>query len=255
MSFDNDGAAPGAPVPTERNPLALASLIVGVVSLVLCMAFVPAVVGLILGLIALRQIRSSGAGGRGMAIGGTVASAVSLLLGVVVIAAAVSSDTPDKTGASKPPSSPAATSTTTSPAPKTPKPSPTTAPPTTPKQTPTVASVTVERVEASLKQSYGLSPSDSWTALCVQDPGFYPYPCAIASMELSSAGVLRITVQEALGKADAEQYAHYALNFLCATDTTAAEFASISWVEIADTSGGTRGQKMASGNPLCSRNR
>ncbi len=116
-------------------------------------------------------------------------------------------------------------------------------------------SLTAEHVEAFLKESYGLSAGDSWKTLCAADPGFYPYPCAIASMELSGAGVLRVTVQESLTKDDAEQYARGALNFLCTTKSTTAEFASVTWVEIADTSGGTRGQMSASSNPMCSANR
>ena len=259
MSFDNDGAAPAAPATPERNNLALASLVVGIVSLVLCMFFVPAVVGLVLGLVALKQIKSSGASGRGMALAGAVTSAVSLVLGViVVIAAAVSSgDKQPTTGAtSTPPSASAPASAAPSPRPSaTQSPTATAATPTTdPTPTPQAQSLTVDHVEAFLKESYGLFGGEPWTALCAQDPGFYPYPCAIASMELSH-GVLRITVQESLSKDDAERYAQYALNFLCATESTAAEFTSVSWVEIADTSGGTRGQKMASRNPMCSSNR
>lgn len=89
MSLD-DGLGP--PATTERNGMALASLIVGAVSLVLCMFILPAAVGLALGLAALMQVRRSGTG-RGMALGGVVTSAISLVLGVVlIIAAAVSGD-------------------------------------------------------------------------------------------------------------------------------------------------------------------
>lgn len=63
----------GQPLRPPLNGLAIAALVLGI----LC--FVPAL-GLILGLIALRQIRRKGDRGRGMAIAGSVLSSVGLVL-------------------------------------------------------------------------------------------------------------------------------------------------------------------------------
>jgi hypothetical protein len=63
----------GQPVRPPLNGLAIAALVLGI----LC--FVPAL-GLILGLVALRQIRRKGERGRGMAIAGSVLSSVGLVL-------------------------------------------------------------------------------------------------------------------------------------------------------------------------------
>ncbi|MEU3173410.1 MULTISPECIES: DUF4190 domain-containing protein [unclassified Streptomyces] len=82
--------APYAPPPFPQNPyglrppprfngLAIASLVLGL------LWFVP-VVGLVLGIVALGQIRRRGEQGRGMAIGGIVMSSVSLVAWVVLAA-------------------------------------------------------------------------------------------------------------------------------------------------------------------------
>jgi hypothetical protein len=52
-------------------------------SLVLAFVFAPA--GLVLGIVALRQIRRTGEGGRGLALAGTVVSAVSVVFVVLVL--------------------------------------------------------------------------------------------------------------------------------------------------------------------------
>ncbi|MEU2913652.1 DUF4190 domain-containing protein [Streptomyces massasporeus] len=64
--------------PVSVNALAVAALVLGV----LC--FLPAA-GLVLGLIALWQIRRSGQSGRGLAIAGAVLSAVGIVLWVIVL--------------------------------------------------------------------------------------------------------------------------------------------------------------------------
>jgi hypothetical protein len=122
--------------------------------------------------------------------------------------------------------------------------------------TPTLSDdvMTAQRVESYLKQSYGLSDDQAWVAFC-QKGGFdyEPYPCAITAIEFRS-GVLRITVEETLSHDDAKTYASYALNFLCATKDSTAEFRPIIWVEIVDASRGTPGQAAASSNSFCQRN-
>ncbi|MDQ0715978.1 hypothetical protein QFZ55_005430 [Streptomyces luteogriseus] len=71
--------------PVSVNALAVAALVLGV----LC--FLPAA-GLVLGLIALWQIRRSGQSGRGLAIAGSVLSAVVIVLWVVVLSTGAASD-------------------------------------------------------------------------------------------------------------------------------------------------------------------
>ncbi|MET9681406.1 DUF4190 domain-containing protein [Streptomyces coeruleorubidus] len=73
----------GAPV--SVNALAVAALALGV----LC--FLPAA-GLVLGLIALRQIRRNGQSGRGLAIAGAVLSSVGLVLWTVTLSTGAASD-------------------------------------------------------------------------------------------------------------------------------------------------------------------
>ncbi|MFJ6554394.1 DUF4190 domain-containing protein [Streptomyces luteogriseus] len=71
--------------PVSVNALAVAALVLGV----LC--FLPAA-GLVLGLIALWQIRRSGQSGRGLAIAGSVLSAVGIVLWVAVLSTGAASE-------------------------------------------------------------------------------------------------------------------------------------------------------------------
>ena len=79
---------PGAPYPPAAAPktsgMAVASLVLGIAGI--CTCGLSAIVGLILGIVALRQIgRSAGTvGGRGLAIGGIAASAVGLVIGLLL---------------------------------------------------------------------------------------------------------------------------------------------------------------------------
>lgn len=83
---------PGA-APQGSNGLAVASMVVGIVSLALCAFLVPAIVGLVLGVVALSQAKNGSSGGRGMAIAGVATSAVSLVLAVVFIIIGMTADT------------------------------------------------------------------------------------------------------------------------------------------------------------------
>lgn len=82
---------PGAQQAPSRSGKALASMITGIAGLVLCFAFIPSVVALILGILALREIgRSNGMKtGKGMAIAGVVLGAIGIVVGGVFIAAVV----------------------------------------------------------------------------------------------------------------------------------------------------------------------
>ncbi|CCK27692.1 hypothetical protein BN159_3313 [Streptomyces davaonensis JCM 4913] len=76
----------GRPAPV--NGVAIAALVLGI----LC--FLPAV-GLVLGLVALAQIKKKGERGRGMAIAGSVLSCVGLVLWTVTLTTGIASDTWD----------------------------------------------------------------------------------------------------------------------------------------------------------------
>lgn len=85
------GGAPPPPAPgygaapTGRNGLAVASLVLGILSIPLCFVFLPAVLAVVFGGIALGQISSNpGQAGRGQAIAGLVLGAISV--GFVVLA-------------------------------------------------------------------------------------------------------------------------------------------------------------------------
>jgi hypothetical protein len=75
-----------APVAAKTNGLAIASLVLGIV----WVAWLGSAAALILGLVALRQIKARNQGGRGLAIAGIVLGALGLawLLVVIIVAAA-----------------------------------------------------------------------------------------------------------------------------------------------------------------------
>ncbi|GGF20063.1 DUF4190 domain-containing protein [Subtercola lobariae] len=70
------GAAP-SPVAPRTNILAIVSLVVSIVGFT--------VVGIVIGFIALSQIKRTGEGGRGLAIAGIVIGFIELILGVILI--------------------------------------------------------------------------------------------------------------------------------------------------------------------------
>lgn len=80
--------------PPATSATAIWSLVLGIISIVLCLGFIAGVPALILGRIAIRDIDASGGrvGGRGVAQGGfitgiigTVLSALGILLAIVII--------------------------------------------------------------------------------------------------------------------------------------------------------------------------
>ncbi|MFD0590093.1 DUF4190 domain-containing protein [Paenibacillus sp. GCM10027627] len=74
--------------PPKTNGKAIATLVLGILSLVLFyVGFVPGVVGIILGAISLKEIKKSGDQGRGLAIAGLVCSIIGTLLwGIILLA-------------------------------------------------------------------------------------------------------------------------------------------------------------------------
>lgn len=73
------GAPYGAPA-TETNPLAIGSLVASAIG-VLC--GIGSIIGIVLGIVALNQIKQSRQGGQGLAIAGIAVGAVSLVLSMI----------------------------------------------------------------------------------------------------------------------------------------------------------------------------
>ena len=86
-----DPGQPGYPAAPPKG-LALSAMVLGIIGLILaiCLFFFPfvaVVVGLIavvLGIVALRQVKSGRAAGRGMALTGLVTGAIALVLGLAL---------------------------------------------------------------------------------------------------------------------------------------------------------------------------
>ena len=76
---------PPGPPAAPNNPQATASLVLGIVSVLLSLLFVPAVIGVVLGIVGLvRSGRTDPPVGRGAAITGIVLSVIGAALGVVI---------------------------------------------------------------------------------------------------------------------------------------------------------------------------
>lgn len=70
--FGNQMSSPGT------NGMAIASLVLGIISIPLCFIFIPSILAVIFGLVAFNQIKSSGQSGKGMAIAGLILGGVSI---------------------------------------------------------------------------------------------------------------------------------------------------------------------------------
>ena len=72
-----------APVPAEQrtNVLAIVSLVISILGF--------NVIAIILGAIALNQVKKSGEKGRGLALAGIIIGAVSLVIGIIIVIATV----------------------------------------------------------------------------------------------------------------------------------------------------------------------
>ncbi len=78
------GGAPGGGSQQGNNGLAIASLVVGLVSYLCCaFGFVPGAAAIILGVVAKNQIKQTGQNGNGMATAGIVLGAIAAVLGIV----------------------------------------------------------------------------------------------------------------------------------------------------------------------------
>jgi hypothetical protein len=78
---------PGAAAGGENKTLAIISLVVGILSIFCCGWFVPGIIAVVLGFMAKGKADSNPAeyGGRGLAMGGIITGAVSIILGIIVV--------------------------------------------------------------------------------------------------------------------------------------------------------------------------
>lgn len=80
---------PYAPAPATTSPgtngKAIASIVCGAASLMLCLCYLPALAAIVLGAVALTEIRRTGQAGQGLAVGGMVLGTFSVLVGVVLM--------------------------------------------------------------------------------------------------------------------------------------------------------------------------
>jgi hypothetical protein len=92
--YGGSGGQYGAPART--NPLAIASLVCGIGQILL--GLIAGIPGIILGFIALNQIKTKGEGGRGMAIAGIVLGFIGVALFLILIIAVVAASHSTTTG-------------------------------------------------------------------------------------------------------------------------------------------------------------
>jgi hypothetical protein len=72
-----------AAVAPKTSGLSIASLVCGIIGLITCCTFIPSVLGIVFGGVALPPILRGAARGRGLAVSGIVTGAAGLLLGVI----------------------------------------------------------------------------------------------------------------------------------------------------------------------------
>ncbi|MCC7306699.1 MAG: DUF4190 domain-containing protein [Acidobacteria bacterium] len=79
--------APISAAAGQNKTLAIVSLVVGILSIFCCGWFIPGIVAIVLGFMAKGKATNDPAnyGGKGLALGGIITGAVSLVLGVIVV--------------------------------------------------------------------------------------------------------------------------------------------------------------------------
>ena len=75
----------------KTNSLAIASLVASVIGILPFVCGVGSIIGIVLGVVALNQIKTSGEGGRGLAIAGIAVGAVTFLISIVFAISFISS--------------------------------------------------------------------------------------------------------------------------------------------------------------------
>ena len=81
MTSPDPYAASSATVAPRTNVLAIVSLVVSIIGFT--------IIGIILGFVALSQIKKTGESGRGLAIAGVIVGFVELVLGIIIVVIAV----------------------------------------------------------------------------------------------------------------------------------------------------------------------
>lgn len=77
------GYDPYRPVePSGTNGKAIAALVVAVIGLPACLCFLPSIIGIVLGLVAMTETKRTGQPGYGLALAGVIVGAASLLFGL-----------------------------------------------------------------------------------------------------------------------------------------------------------------------------
>ena len=71
------------PGPQKTNSLAIASLVASLIGILPFICGLGSIIGIVLGVVALNQIKASGEGGRGLAIAGIAVGAVTFLISIV----------------------------------------------------------------------------------------------------------------------------------------------------------------------------
>lgn len=92
------GAGPYDPYQTGRpqgtNGQAIGALVSSIAGVALCFCFIPSIVGIVLGILAMNETKRTGQEGHGMALAAVIVGAVGLALGVLIyIIDAVAPDT------------------------------------------------------------------------------------------------------------------------------------------------------------------
>ncbi|GKU78166.1 DUF4190 domain-containing protein [Paenibacillus sp. L3-i20] len=84
--FSNQQQFQPYPYPPKTNGKAIAGLVLGICSLVIpYIGFLPGIVGFILSILSLKEIKKSNEQGRGLAIAGLVTSIIGSLLWIVIV--------------------------------------------------------------------------------------------------------------------------------------------------------------------------
>lgn len=72
--------------PPKTNGKSIATLVLGIVSIIIpYVGFLPGIVGIILGILSLKELKASGEQGRGLSIAGLICSIIGTLLWLVVL--------------------------------------------------------------------------------------------------------------------------------------------------------------------------
>ena len=96
------GAAPYGPYqqgrPDGTNGQAIGALVAGILGVPLCFCFIPSIVAIVLGILAMNETKRTGQDGHGMALAGLILGGISVALGAIFMV--IGAVTPDTTSTS-----------------------------------------------------------------------------------------------------------------------------------------------------------